>query len=393
MTIPPEAAKESRHLPFLDGLRALAALFVVLHHAVLQVDFSTEPLSPVLRKLIRPLYFGHYAVDLFIVLSGFCLMIPIVRGDGTLKGGILHFFKRRAWRILPAYYFSVALSLLLIWTLIGAKTGTHWDISLPVTAKGIWTHLTLTNDILGEDFSINHVLWSIAVEWRMYLLFPLLILLWQRIGAAKTLFMALIASGGLVALCVGLLGASLHFHYLGLFAMGMFAAEIALSPGENLRALRSLPWGWLAWVSAFAFLTVFVVVKGGNESAIALRDYVFGGFSMAMLVTISRDQSHWLARLLSWQPLVFVGTFAYSIYLIHAPLLQVLWQYPFSSLQSKPLPMFAALSTAGALLIVGLSYLFFLACERPFMRRGKVALSRDPASRAVPEAALRSRED
>jgi peptidoglycan/LPS O-acetylase OafA/YrhL len=361
----------NRHLPHLDGLRALAAIFVVLHHAVLQVDFSAAPLSPVLKKLIRPLYYGHYAVDLFIVLSGFCLMIPVLRGDGTLKGGVLQFFKRRAWRILPAYYFAVAFSLLLIWGLVGQKTGTHWDISLPVTAKGIWTHLTMTHDIVGEDFSINHVLWSIAVECRMYLLFPLLLLLWRRIGPLATLGVAGITSFGLFVLCGRTIGATLHFHYLGLFTMGMFAAAVAFSPERRLRQVRELPWGLGTLLAAFVFVAALVVGKGRGEIAVELVDYTFGFLSMAFLVMVSRDARLWITRLLGWRPLVFVGTFAYSIYLIHAPLLQVFWQYPLASLQAKPLTMFLALSTLGTLAILVIAYLFFLAFERPFLRRRK----------------------
>ena len=344
---------------------------MVLHHAVLQVDFSAQPLSPVLKKLIRPLYYGHYAVDLFIVLSGFCLMIPVVRGDGSLKGGVLHFFKRRAWRILPAYYFAVAFSLLLIWGLVGQKTGTHWDISLPVTAKGIWTHLTMTHDIAGEDFSINHVFWSIAVECRMYLFFPPLLLLWKKLGPVGTLAVAWLASFGLFWLCVNSLGASLHFHYLGLFAMGMFAAGVAFSREDKLRRLRDLPWGLATLLGMFVFVAALVAGKGQGETAMALIDHAFGILSMAFLVMIARDDRGWITRWLGWRPLVFVGTFAYSIYLIHAPLLQVFWQYPLASLRDKPLAMFLALSTVGTLAIVVIAYLFFLGCERPFLRREK----------------------
>lgn len=378
MTDPTEKPAATRHLPYLDGLRALAALFVVLHHAVLQVDFSTAALDPILKKLIRPLYFGHYAVDLFIVLSGFCLMIPVVREGGTLKGGVLRFFKRRAWRILPAYYFAVGLSLLLIWGLVGQKTGTHWDISLPVTGKSICSHLTMMHDVVGEDFSINHVLWSIAVECRLYLFFPLLLFLWRKLGPLATLSVACVVSFGLFLLCVRSLGASLHFHYLGLFTMGMFAAGLAFSGDPRLVRLRNLPWGLATVLGGFLFVAALVIGKGRGETVAAFVDYAFGAFSMAFLVGTSRDLDGWLARLLGWRPLAFVGTFAYSIYLIHAPLLQVLWQYPFASLQAKPLAMFLALSTAGTFAIVAIAYLFFLAFERPFLHRGKVRSSEQP---------------
>src|SRR5438067_7057279 len=109
------------HLDFLDGLRALAAIYVLLHHAWLQIWEWHLP-GPFTRRLTGWLYFGHFGVVVFIVLSGFCLMLPVVRGDGTLRGGAKTFFQRRALRILPPYYVAIGLSLVLIVTLIGTQT-------------------------------------------------------------------------------------------------------------------------------------------------------------------------------------------------------------------------------------------------------------------------------
>lgn len=170
-----EKSNVAKHLGYLDGLRALAAIYVVVFHALLQVNFDQQPLNNFARYFLKFFSYGRYPVDLFIVISGFCLMIPIARGDGNLRGGAIHFFKRRAWRILPPYYFAMALSLLLIWLFINQKTGTHWDVSLPVTNKSILTHLILMQDALGDYATINHAFWSISVEWRIYFLFPLLV--------------------------------------------------------------------------------------------------------------------------------------------------------------------------------------------------------------------------
>ena len=91
---------------------------------------------------------------------------------------------------------------------------------------------------------------------------------------------------------------------------------------------------------------------------------------MSVLVTASRHERGWTARFLGCKPLVFIGTFAYSVYLIHAPLLQVLWQGPFAPLQAQPLAMLAALTLLGTPLILSAAYVFFLVFERPFLRTG-----------------------
>jgi len=74
-------------------------------------------------------------------------MLPVIKHGGILKGGATNFFRKRARRILPPFYLAMGVSLLLISTLIGQKAGTHWDVSIPVTEKGIITHLLLIQDV------------------------------------------------------------------------------------------------------------------------------------------------------------------------------------------------------------------------------------------------------
>ena len=66
------------HLAFLDGLRALAAMYVVLHHAKLQAGFNPDSVAWPVRIFAGLFNFGHYAVTLFIVLSGFCLTLQLL---------------------------------------------------------------------------------------------------------------------------------------------------------------------------------------------------------------------------------------------------------------------------------------------------------------------------
>jgi peptidoglycan/LPS O-acetylase OafA/YrhL len=91
------------------------------------------------------------------VLSGFCLALPVVRGDGFVRGGAVQFFQKRARRILPPYFLALVFSLLLIRLAIGRKTGMHWDNSLPVTEKAVITHLLLIQDLFRDTSAkINH---------------------------------------------------------------------------------------------------------------------------------------------------------------------------------------------------------------------------------------------
>ena len=113
------------------------------------------------------------------------------------------------------------LSIILIVLFLHVKSGSIWDFSLPVTLKGTITHLCLLHDAFGEDYTINYVLWSIGIEWRIYFLFPLLVLSWRRLGAEVTVAIALAASCVLYVLCFVSIHVTLGAHYVGLFSLGM----------------------------------------------------------------------------------------------------------------------------------------------------------------------------
>jgi peptidoglycan/LPS O-acetylase OafA/YrhL len=356
----------TKHRAYLDGLRALCALWVVAHHCWSQVH-----LHGVAAIVLRPFAEGTYAVAMFIALSGFCLMMPVVKSGGELRGGAFEFLKRRAWRILPPYYFSIAFSLLLIWLLVGKKTGTHWDFSVPVTLHSIWTHLFLVHDAFKQDAGlINHVYWSIAVEWRIYFFFPLLVLGWKWIGPLKTTLAGILLSYLLLLASVHWIDNTLIWQCLGIFAMGMLAAGISYSDEPGFRLLRNLRWGWIFLFLAFiVFVPLHLPLMNTR-----FQSYVGGLCTVSVLLVASCNPGGWFHRLLSWKPLVFIGSFAYSIYLVHAPLVQVLWQYPLAPLQSHPVLMFCALLFPGVPLMLGVAYLFYLGCELPFIpRRRNVA--------------------
>lgn len=372
--------KGPARLSFIDGIRALAALFVVFSHAMGEVWPVTRlPGGPILSWTTWMLY-GHYAVAVFIVISGFCLMLSVLQHGGTLRGSAWSFYKRRAWRIIPPYYAAIALSLLLIWLWIGEKTGNHWDVSLPVTLFGIIERLILVQNFWSQA-QINHALWSIAVEWQIYLVFPLVVLSWRRIGAFATTTIA-IAVGYWLALGAPhgrINDASLHF--LGLFALGMLSAQIAFGEQRIWERMRTrVPWLlaaiflWGALIATFWHMGFFA-----SSAYVEWLDLLVGFASLATLVSASIAQHSLLHRALSWQPLVFLGMFSYSLYLIHAPLLQLFWLYALVPLGvSEPLQL-ALLIAIGIPLILLCSYGFFLLFERPFIRSFKT-----PSSHAAP---------
>src|SRR3982751_4857648 len=107
MIAPPRVALQARlHLPYLDSLRGLSALYVAACHAYLM--YATDCLALGLRSpsgalLISTSWvmFGRAAVAVFIVLSGYCLMLPVVQApEKDWRVSFWPFMWRRAWRIL-----------------------------------------------------------------------------------------------------------------------------------------------------------------------------------------------------------------------------------------------------------------------------------------------------
>ena len=104
-----------------------------------------------------------------------------------------------------------------------------------------------------------------------------------------------------------------------------------------------------------------------------IEDLAIGLYITWFLIMLETGKLSLIHRLLSWKPLVFVGGFAYSIYLIHAPLLQILWQYVLQPLNLGLVPGLIFLITVGTSFCMGASYLFFLIAEQPFITKRKTA--------------------
>jgi len=93
--------------------------------------------------------------------------------------------------------------------------------------------------------------------------------------------------------------------------------------------------------------------------------------TVAALVIAARSSDGVVARAFSSGPLVFVGAFSYSVYLLHAPILQLVWQYVLHPRRLVPEMTFTLLATFGLLVVLAISYVFFRLVEEPFMKKPK----------------------
>jgi len=363
---------------FVTGLRGIAASYVLLSHVWYQIwpavpepfGYGRRP-EGVIAWLTGWLYFGHFGVVIFIVVSGFCLMLPVAGNGDRIRGGIPAYLRRRIRRIVPPYYFAMILTLLAIYFLIGEKTGSQWDIALPVTSFGILTHMALVNDLF-ESTRINYVYWSIALEAQLYLLFPLLVWFVRRQGLATALVLSVsLVYGTIIGLeLYGL--TSIPPQFVGMcayFIFGLATAKIInmndcqlMSRVQNINIYKM---GIL--LIALAYLCAIRLGFDAAERHFAFLDTLVALGTALFLIAASRSERS-PARIFFESPfLLRIGTFSYSLYLIHAPILQIIWQYIIIPFRMSENNQFIALLVIAVPLVLVMAYCFFLLFERPFM--------------------------
>lgn len=391
-------------LRFVDGLRGLAALYILLHHAALLVPpGELSDLGVAARFVLRH---GHSSVAVFIVLSGFCLMLPVARdGRRRLPDGLWMYLGRRARRILPPYYATLALCGILIVLApgLGRPSRSMWDRSLPASGDGIIAaHVFLVHNLSPRWIDkIEPPLWSIATEWQIYLVFPALLGLRRRAGMG-TVVAAGFALGFAVAAGSVWLGnpalRQLCPWYLGLFALGMAAAEASLGAETSGTALWSGSTRLIVVLATLLVAATTLTTLGPHRDLIA--DSVVGALTAVVLVRWSRISIAAAVparppglRLLESRGPVALGSFSYSLYLTHFPLL-ALADSTLRQWGSTADRRLTVLTLGVAPLCLLFAYLFYRVFERPRLP-GRLAVAapraktpRGPTARAEDARAL-----
>jgi peptidoglycan/LPS O-acetylase OafA/YrhL len=355
---PAVAGPPRQRLAGLDGIRGLAALYVVVNHVFLRAF----PGYPVDRAPFWAGWFiyGRFAVVVFIVLSGFSLALSPAR-DGWRLNGVSRFARRRAWRILPPYWAALVFSLAVAW-LVVAPPGQGAPDAKSVVVNGL-----LVQNLVRAP-SPDRSFWSIAVEAQLYVLFPLLLLMVRRWGA-----IVMVATVTLVVATVGILGP--HVPRLdvfviqsppdlaALFAVGVLGAGIA---GASA-ARRSWPWAWLALAAAAPVLaTVWRQGSVWTLDHLFWVDLMLGPAVGCLLAGLATGHPAPLLRLLDARPLRILGSSSYSLYLTHGPIVVVVYEEVVAGRVREGVPAFVALLALAVPLTIVFARVFASVFEIPF---------------------------
>jgi peptidoglycan/LPS O-acetylase OafA/YrhL len=358
---PAVVGSRPKRLAGLDGLRGLAALYVVINHVFLRAF----PGYPVDRAPSWAGWFiyGRFAVVVFIVLSGFSLALSPAR-HGWRLDAVSRFAQRRARRILPAYWAALAFSLAVAWLIVPQPGNGVPD------AKSILVNGLLVQNIVGAH-SPNAAFWSMAVEAQLYLLFPLLLLIVRRWSA-----IAMLATVTLVVAAVGVIGphvARLDTFVIqsppdlaALFAVGILTAGIVDAGG----ARRSWPWPWLA----LAALTPVLATIWWQGSVWTLDhlfwvDLALGPAIACLLAGLATGRPAPLLGLLDTRPIRQLGLSSYSLYLTHAPIVVVVYEKIVAGRIAQGVPAFLVTLALALPLTIAFARVFASVFEIPFLKQ------------------------
>ena len=313
--------------PYIDGLRALAVLPVILFHANFKFFEG-----------------GYIGVDIFFVISGYLITNIIIKDLSVNKFNLKNFYLRRARRILPILYFITIISLLASFFLMSDEEIIFFSrqiisVILFFSNFFFWKN-TGYFDPSTETQPLLHT-WSLGVEEQFYILFPLFLIFLWKLYRNKIFISFIIVS--LLSLILSQIGGnfkiqnlSYEFPYFKLpfdFFWQAGSANFYLPFGRvwelltgslisiflNKRKIKEKKFNsFLSFLGIVLILISIFTFKEDTQYPSVFTILPVAGTSLLIIFSTSTTIAH---KLLSWKPLVFLGLISFSLYLWHQPLL------------------------------------------------------------------------
>ena len=382
------------HFQGMNGLRACAATSIVVYHCWRYSAPDGQPvdLGP-LNSVLEHLPVG---VTLFFSLSGFLLYRPFAAALIGRKAppSTPSYLRKRALRILPAYWFVLVLSSALLATTL-VRTG-----PFGIRTGSLGPELLGRNILLVQSYDPGSVLsglgpaWSLSVEAIFYVTLPLLVLVTMRLRGTRVsrhprvaalvppaVLLAVGLSGKLVATFL-VRGQGPGTGWIGdwhsviersfwanadLFAFGMVVAVLSVDVDDGVLSLPRL-WRPTATMLALVVgLGAVVLSEAGFFNRYHYDLAMAAACSMLLAaVVLGGPRRSRLVGILETRPLVAVGIVSYSLFLWHEPLVRWLEHHGFTMAGRVGFGLNVAILLASSLVLSTLTYRLV---EAPALRR------------------------
>jgi peptidoglycan/LPS O-acetylase OafA/YrhL len=367
------------NIKVLDGLRGLAALYVMIGHArwLLWEGYSEGYLKHTLEYswmdkmsmyFLSIFKFGHESVLLFFVLSGFVIHKGFVKKfltDSLQSVNIGQFYIKRIRRIYPPFLFALCLTALL--DFVGRDFGfsiytgntPNEGINITVGNQSL-TLVTFIGNIffLFKEyvpiFGTNGPTWSLKLEWWFYMIYPIFLLLSRKNIYYSTLLIVLLFS--LV---------NYSYFWTETLSKAVFSSIISWWAGVLLAEVYSKRIGIgllnFAMINILGFfLLPFLPIYSD------LYDFRIALLLTALISCILYFQSKNISFKLI-ENFKFFGDFSYTLYIIHFPILVFISGLVLKFNQNQ-LPKHSFFVFLGIIVSLGVAYLTHFLVELPFMK-------------------------
>jgi peptidoglycan/LPS O-acetylase OafA/YrhL len=312
-----KAQEKNTYDPSIDVVRFIAFFAVFIHHFVYRGGNSISE-NPNTYWTWGPLdlfaFFGSEGVTIFFCLSGFLLsriLIGEINKTGDLS--VRSFYMRRILRIWPLY-FSFIFTCLLIAPLLGNQAIAKSELPFLLSFSYNWQQL-----YIGNSRGMAAILWSISVEEQIYLVLPLLLLLFSRWGFTK-LAVSLILFGYFSRIVFYLNDLSLYrntFSYMSTIGIGMLFAIYEMRIRNwfsKQRRIKTFVSVLLIMVYIYLFKPVF------SERPLLIIAFDFTAVTSILLLLIlggnKKKQTNLFLKFLA-----YLGRRTYGMYMFHWPIL------------------------------------------------------------------------
>jgi peptidoglycan/LPS O-acetylase OafA/YrhL len=327
------------HFPCFDGLRAIAVGAAILQH----VSFA----SGAAVTASYAAWVSHFELGpaLFFMISGFLLYRVFVAANfaGRAHQAYTKFLRRRALRILPAYW--VALTIIIVLHAVQGNTG-FGSITMQSPGAALSCY-TLTQIYIPSTFfqGITQA-WTLGTEMSFYLFLPVYAILMRRLARDRKpndrLRIELISVAVLYAISLGwrcwvYFGSGLpaiaeHWlpGYLDMFGLGMGLAAIsAWSATRDEIPAWLLALGKYAEVAVIVAIAAFLYTAGGiglppgvitpSPNKALLRNFLNSVTAFGLLLPAVFGPQHQgvFRRLMQWKPIAYFGFVSFGVYLYH----------------------------------------------------------------------------
>ncbi|MFN7128413.1 MAG: acyltransferase family protein [Brevundimonas sp.] len=359
-----------KRIECLDGLRGAAAMWVMFGHVAILTGVGIPLLST-----------PDYAVDLFMLLSGFLMVFHHGADDWSRFETTGRFWTKRIFRIAPLYYVLLAAALILAPTLGEMRATIIAATEGGGTVDARYSDQSLTNILMHVSFLFGALPeyayrtplpdWSIGLEMMFYAFFPVLMLLGNRIGIGVLAIVATAACWVAVLIFPDFFGAfqqpAILVLKLNVFLAGMLVARSMQLTGMG-RAIH--------------LAIGFVVALAPISSPLGLQSLAIHAVLFSVFAVLVDHERHWgrgitshVSRALGSPLARLLGDISYGVYLLHLLIVIPLAAFAASRIQADGL-RFIVVSAVSGSIVCAVAYMLHLTVERPGITAGRTFIAR-----------------